>query len=449
MGKIALFDRDSTFAGAMAMGCKPHGVSICTKRTGLSGKDLVVWNLSQYPCDVVHLLSDLRRAKGAPGLIVVWEGESCKPAGLSALKAGAVAALSKESGDRPIQDAVRRYFASQRRPHGEEALLHDLIDRSYTLSFVNELLEGLNRCNGLDDLGRQVLPPLLEAAGAPRGQLALLDWGSDEPPAFAAECRDELRALAERDGTYHWKLEGREYVATIPLIAHGRPVGEVWLNGPPDGIDRLIDAAPLLSSLCGQVAMAAVNLRYLEDVKQQALRDGLTGLYNHAFFQQRLREEADRARRYQGAFSVILVDVDRFKRVNDEHGHQTGDQVLRLVADALRETLRQSDLAARYGGEEFVALLPETDAEGAVRTAERLREAIRALQINTLDGESIGTVTASFGVACLEDPLESPAKLLQRADQALYRAKNSGRDRVCEAQALGLEPQIPVFDGEQ
>jgi diguanylate cyclase (GGDEF)-like protein len=155
--------------------------------------------------------------------------------------------------------------------------------------------------------------------------------------------------------------------------------------------------------------------------------DVLTGVLSRRALFERLDEEHTRSRRFGRHLSVLMVDIDHFKRVNDVHGHQTGDLVLKAVAGAFFATLRMNDLIGRYGGEEFVAILPESGAADAFAVAERLRAAIAELSVQTPDG--LVSVTTSIGVAQLEGD-ERVDSLLARADSALYAAKGAGRNRT-------------------
>lgn len=159
---------------------------------------------------------------------------------------------------------------------------------------------------------------------------------------------------------------------------------------------------------------------------QASLVDALTGVKNRAAFDQALRREVELAHRRKSPLSVMLLDVDFFKRINDTHGHSAGDLALRTVARATEESVRSSDIVFRYGGEEFVVLLSGTDTEGAALLAERVREAIERTVIGFLGKDP---VTVSLGVASLH-PWEDGAALFQRSDEALYQAKRNGRNRV-------------------
>lgn len=168
-------------------------------------------------------------------------------------------------------------------------------------------------------------------------------------------------------------------------------------------------------------------------LRELAEQDSLTGLPNRRFLFEYLARELGRAQRYGGTLSVMIFDIDHFKRVNDTHGHQVGDQVLKAVAETAMEVKRNTDLIARYGGEEFVMVMPETEAEGAAALAERLRRVVEELVIS-LEGRMIG-VTVSIGIATSgpEGGELTGDRLFGLADQALYEAKNGGRNRVAAA----------------
>ncbi len=169
-------------------------------------------------------------------------------------------------------------------------------------------------------------------------------------------------------------------------------------------------------------------------LRELAIRDGLTGLYNHRYFQETLTMEVARARRHQRPFSLIFIDVDYFKKYNDTHGHPLGDQLLHKLGELLRERLRTSDIAARYGGEEFVLLLPETGKEGATILAESIREEVENHPFAGRETQPGGKLTASIGVSTFKEDGDDASSVLHQADQALYKAKKSGRNQVIKAE---------------
>lgn len=162
---------------------------------------------------------------------------------------------------------------------------------------------------------------------------------------------------------------------------------------------------------------------------QLALKDHLTGLYNVRYFQSRLSEEVASSKRHKTPLSLIIYDIDHFKQVNDQYGHQVGDKMLVAISDKASKKLRSSEVVARVGGEEFSVILPFCATKHAIQTAERLREAISHVSVNVNDQLTVSR-TISLGVASLQKG-ESCDSLYRRADNALYQAKNSGRNKVC------------------
>jgi diguanylate cyclase (GGDEF)-like protein len=167
-----------------------------------------------------------------------------------------------------------------------------------------------------------------------------------------------------------------------------------------------------------------------ERLRELAVKDGLTDLYNHRYFQDLLDKELPRVERYNHVLSIIMVDIDHFKSINDTYGHPQGDIVLRTVADLFQETVRKPDTVARYGGEEFVIVLPETDIKGAVVLAERLRKLVEKRDIK-LEEKTIN-ITISLGVTTYEtaNGRKSKAEIMGAADKALYNSKQTGRNKL-------------------
>ncbi len=168
---------------------------------------------------------------------------------------------------------------------------------------------------------------------------------------------------------------------------------------------------------------------YLDTCEEAAFTDHLTGLANRRRFERQLEKEVERTQRYGHAFCLLMMDIDHFKLVNDTHGHEAGDEVITKIAKALQAGTRGIDLAARIGGDEFGIILTETGVQGAMEVAERLRVAIKDLELS-----GVGQITASFGVAECPTTGQTVRELLASADAALYRAKKKGRDRVAVAE---------------
>ncbi|HSD89964.1 MAG TPA: sensor domain-containing diguanylate cyclase, partial [Kofleriaceae bacterium] len=213
----------------------------------------------------------------------------------------------------------------------------------------------------------------------------------------------------------------------VPLFMYGDCEGVVAVQSSR-GAAFSPEHQRLLESLSLQIAAALQNAHLYE----LAMVDGLTGLFVRRYFDARIEEEIERSRRYGTPFSVIMLDVDDFKKLNDTYGHLVGDRVLRAIANVVKDQMRGVDTAARYGGEELAVILPRTEMVGAYNLAERIREAIAELRITTDDDPPRAlSVTASLGIAAYpESKAETGEDLVRRADRALYRAKKTGKNRV-------------------
>jgi diguanylate cyclase (GGDEF)-like protein len=238
-------------------------------------------------------------------------------------------------------------------------------------------------------------------------------------------------------------------VAAVPVIYHDRTMGVLMVSS--DDPQRLWqeNEVMLLRTVADQVAVAVNHARLFQQMQHQALTDGLTGCFNRRFFEIQLERDLHLATRMRQPVSLILVDIDHFKRVNDTHGHDAGDAALRILANALREELRGVDTAARYGGEEFAIILPQAGSEGALVVAERLRSRIERTEV-----PGVGCITASLGVATFPLDASSRELLVTSADRALFLAKRSGRNKVCSTDELPPEdifsvPYEPVLPAHE
>ena len=250
----------------------------------------------------------------------------------------------------------------------------------------------------------------------------------------------------------------------FPTIGRAAEVGYTRLGQRPWRVavmqDEIAFLAPLQASTFTTVLYflaAAVPIglllymvvRFLERTERQSLHDDLTGLPNRRFFHDLLEREFRRAERAHKPLSIINLDLDRFKVINDEHGHAVGDEVLKSFAGLLSRNVRSIDLPVRYGGEEFVVLLPDTDKEGATQAAEKVRRAVEGLRLGrrATGGErqaTAGNLTVSAGVASYPEDGDQPGIIMQRADQAMYLAKSLGRNRAI---AFGsAEPLADIED---
>ncbi len=224
-------------------------------------------------------------------------------------------------------------------------------------------------------------------------------------------------------------------VLVVPIVFHEEVLGTLFLRSRKAGKGFTKKEIDFCQIVANSSYHAIKNAKLFEKIKKEkehlkeiAIRDSLTMLYNHNFFYTRLEEEFDRAVRYETPLSLIMMDVDDFKRINDTYGHRTGDTVLKEIANIIKKSVRKSDIVARYGGEEFVALLPHTPLSGAVEEAERIRKLIEEHCYAGLLTES---VTVSAGVVSYPEKIVmNSVDLVNLADEALYRAKASGKNRI-------------------
>ena len=212
-----------------------------------------------------------------------------------------------------------------------------------------------------------------------------------------------------------------------PLTANGETLGVLQLRGlttPRDSHTRA-----MLSTVAERTALSLANLRLREGLLAQSIRDGLTGLYNRRYLEEAMQMEERRSQRSGQPFGILMLDLDLFKQLNDRHGHDAGDYVLREFAQVLQRETRSGDIACRYGGEEFTVILPGATREASLQRAQQLRKALADTRFVHL-GQDLGEVTVSIGVAAFPNDGREWLAVLQQADQALYRAKEGGRDRA-------------------
>ena len=214
----------------------------------------------------------------------------------------------------------------------------------------------------------------------------------------------------------------------LPMIAKGETIGILYLRfNNSKTIER--STQDLAETVAQNLALSFANLKLQEELRYQSLRDPLTGLYNRRYLQESLKKELDRAHRKQHFVSVILLDVDRFKRFNDVYGHSAGDLVLNQIGAYLLSETRKYDISCRYGGEELIIVMPDASIDNAVLRAEKIREDIKKLKLEH-EGKDLGTITVSIGVSCFPDDSINSQGLINAADKALYQAKEDGRDCV-------------------
>jgi diguanylate cyclase (GGDEF)-like protein len=213
----------------------------------------------------------------------------------------------------------------------------------------------------------------------------------------------------------------------LPMVIEDRVIGVVLFSSVRENAFSTYDRH-VLSIMCNHVATSIAEAQAHALVEKMAVTDGLTGIFNHRRFQERLAEEVARVARHPEPFSLLLIDIDFFKKINDTYGHPAGDAVIKLVTKTLVKMVRKVDIVARYGGEEFVILLLKSDSAQAFQMAERIRKAIEATSIDW-QGKKI-SATVSIGVAAQPEDATKREDLIAYADRALYASKKGGRNRT-------------------
>ncbi len=282
----------------------------------------------------------------------------------------------------------------------------------------------------LEDAGAKVL-----TAVSATDALALLLDGPPDVAVIDVELPGES-GLAVLE---HLRLEGAQTpVLLLSLTDDASARAAAFAKGCDDYLVKPVSSAEVVARALRRLELHRALLAARGEaarLHELAVTDGLTQVANRRFFQDRLREEFRRAQRYDDPLSLILCDLDRFKSINDNFGHQVGDEVLVAMAECLRAAVRDTDVVARYGGEEFALLLPRTHLAGALTVAERVAAEMVAIRA----GPAGLKVTASFGVSAFPGrSVNTPDQLVRTADEALYRAKREGRNRISVFQATVL-----------
>jgi diguanylate cyclase (GGDEF)-like protein len=375
------------------------------------------------------------------------------------------------TADGPLIISIVRDVSAQREARNEliaanrmlQVTLDENLRRTEALRQLSEMGEALQSCRSEQEshavVARSVARLLPGFAGAcyvhspERNWIeATADWGADAASLPRHFGRDDCWALRRgrlhvSNGTSgdvpcaHTLVNPGRLSICAPMVAQGEAVGVLHLmaqqaTAGPVTADKL--HLELLQAAADEVALSTANLRLRDALRQQSICDPLTELYNRRFMDEWLGRELPRSIRTHRPLALLMFDLDNFKRVNDAHGHECGDVVLREVGKYLRGAVRRSDIACRIGGEEFAMLLPETALAEAAKIAEKLRAGIENLGV-TYQGRPVGRITSSIGVAEATVNGQVAAQLLRAADTALYRAKAAGRNRVVTASDADVE----------
>ena len=340
-------------------------------------------------------------------------------------------------------------------------------NRTREIELLHRLANMLTACNTLGEAQQvveDIIPRILGHVNgavslmrASRNQLEVkLDWGGEWPGAktFAP---DECWAL--RKGKYHLSNDhyttlpcahmsavGTEQTLCIPLVAHGNTIGMMHLYVHEEQFDD--ERMQLAFTIGEHLGLALANLTLQQELREQAVRDPLTGLHNRRYLEENITHQFMRAQRHKQPLSLLALDMDHFKRFNDTFGHDAGDYVLKTLGAQLVQSLRGEDIVCRVGGEELAVLLPNTDGEMAMRVAQKLCRMVSDLHLD-FHGKSLGQLTLSIGVATFPDDGDNYEALMKQADMALYRAKKNGRNQAlhCDPTRKGIDDSSSPTEG--
>lgn len=292
----------------------------------------------------------------------------------------------------------------------------------------------------LEEVLKITLNSLVKDMGYDRAQIFLFDDQSGSVTRHVSfDFRDKYESqekvsgniepyLAEITPSHFSKKYSSDVICYTPMFWKGKKIGVLIVDNLFSREALKTDDFSFLGILANQLGILIENSLLFEKVEQSSITDGLTGLYNHRQFYNLLSEEIARADRTGAKLSLLMCDIDHFKKFNDTFGHQAGDKVLMMLAETIKQSVRAIDISSRYGGEEFAIILPSADAAHSKEIAARINEHIRKAEL-MVDGKSL-RVTVSVGIATYPEDSNEKADLVRKADKALYWSKNHGRDAV-------------------
>jgi diguanylate cyclase (GGDEF)-like protein len=356
----------------------------------------------------------------------------------------------------------RQVLEVERAAARERSGLEELELRNRQISLLTELAVGLEAPSSIEEgmrtiglFGAQVFPGTSAAVYLSRPGLDILERGAVWGTPGGPDVLDPTSCWALRRGQPHAVHSAEHDLICphssdtsadplprlcLPLAAHGTTLGLIYIRADGRGAWRVDDRVVALGrAFSEQVSLGLSSFELRETLRRQSIVDGLTGLYNRRYLDDALRREVFQAQRRQKALSVVMVDADHFKRINDIFGHDAGDVVLRAIGRELKAAVRGGDLACRFGGEEFALVLTDCGKPQALETGRRVGELIRGLHL--VHGvTTLPALTISAGVATYPEDGEDAERLIAAADRALYTAKRGGRDRVEAARGVEADP---------
>ncbi|HBZ54989.1 MAG TPA: hypothetical protein DEO88_06255 [Syntrophobacteraceae bacterium] len=432
----------------------------CERTTGYSFEEVrgkLVWDVFALPEErerVLSVIQQLQNGQSIPEIEHHWVSRS----GEQRLIAWSNTALMGDLGQ--VRYIIGTGIDVTERRKTEQALqastkkltawVNELETRNRDITLLNEMTDLLQTCMDVGEVYTVVSQSLPQIFTSESGTLYILSeshnflesvasWGETErmekvfrPQECWALRRGRLHVVEPPRMGLQCSHVGPHVGGTylcMPMMAQGEAVGLLHLASGSLS-SRLAETKQSLAvTVTEHIALALANLKLRETLRNQSVRDPLTGLFNRRYMEESLERELSRANRNGRTLGVVMIDIDHFKHFNDTYGHEAGDTLLRELGNFLQNNVREGDIACRYGGEEFLLILPEVSMAATLHRADQMREEFKKKTIR-YGGQSLGNITLSFGVAVFPTHADSVGTLLRMADQALYRAKEAGRDRV-------------------
>ncbi len=296
-----------------------------------------------------------------------------------------------------------------------------LKSRSWSLLLVDEETQELVFDVVVSDVAED-----LKGTRLPMGQ-GIAGWvAKNREPVLASDVLADPRFSGATDRQVGFETKS---LVCVPVQFQDQLIGVMQLVNGPDDVTFNKDDLALLSAIADYIAIGISNARNFSKVRELVITDDLTGLYNARYFDELLDIEISRAQRFSVGLSLVFIDLDFFKLVNDKHGHLIGSRMLAEIGQLFKNRIRNVDYGARYGGDEFVLILPQTDKKGAYELVCSLRDMVRAFVLTTEDGAEV-SVTASFGIASYPDDVDNKIDLIRLADNLMYQVKETTRDGI-------------------
>ncbi|MGL6029894.1 MAG: diguanylate cyclase [Legionella sp.] len=352
---------------------------------------------------------------------------------------------------RNISRRIHEHFELQRSYESLATGMKKLQDKNEQITLLVEMSDIMLACSSQDELshvmtkysGRmlQFSKGFLYMMHPSKNYLEIIaSWGDATPQTVTFspdQCWAIRRGRTHQVNINHEELicdhvtpaEEPEILLCVPLMAQNDIYGMLYLEVQPEEIVRMEDHKLLINAFAELTALALANVRLRENLRYQSIRDPLTGLYNRRYLEDFMIKQLHQAERSGTPLSVLMMDLDHFKKLNDTYGHDAGDAALKEFGKILQNDIRMSDVASRYGGEEFIVVLYDADANAAKKRAENIRDAISMVHIK-YGAQLVGPITVSIGIAEYPKDGRTLEALIENADQALYYAKNHGRNQV-------------------